>query len=123
MALTYFEILEQHDRLQVARDDLANAQHVLDGLELEQNVGIATALDVAQQATTVATLNASIPPLAQQLQQNIDALAILVGQMPESIDVSAGSLQQLTLPEDYLGSAESFRREMLRGTAPISTKS
>jgi outer membrane protein, multidrug efflux system len=98
VALTYFEILEQHDRLQVARDDLGNAQHVLDGLELEQKVGIATALDVAQQATTVATVNASIPPLVQQLQQNIDALAILVGQMPESIDVSDGSLQQLTLP-------------------------
>jgi outer membrane protein, multidrug efflux system len=98
VALTYFEILEQRDRLQVATDDLGNAQHVLDGLELEQKVGIATALDVAQQATTVATVNASIPPLAQQLRQSIDALAILVGQVPESIDVSDGSLQQLTLP-------------------------
>ncbi|MFI4906433.1 MAG: TolC family protein, partial [Steroidobacterales bacterium] len=87
VALTYFEVLEQHDRLEVAQDDLANAQQVLSGLELEQTVGTATALDVAQQATTVATLNASIPPLAQQLQQNIDALAILVGQLPESIDV------------------------------------
>jgi NodT family efflux transporter outer membrane factor (OMF) lipoprotein len=98
VALTYFEILEQRDRLQVATDDLGNAQHVLDGLELEQQVGIATALDVAQQATTVATVNASIPPLAQQLRQSIDALAILVGQVPESIDVSDGSLEQLTLP-------------------------
>jgi outer membrane protein, multidrug efflux system len=98
VALTYFEILEQRDRLQVATDDLGNAQHVLDGLELEQKVGIATALDVAQQATTVATVNASIPPLAQQLRQSIDALAILVGQVPESIDVSDGSLQELTLP-------------------------
>jgi outer membrane protein, multidrug efflux system len=98
VALTYFEVLEQHDRLQVAHDDLANAQHVLSGLELEQSVGTATALDVAQQATTVATLNASMPPLAQQLQQNIDALAILVGQLPESIDVAGGSLAQLTSP-------------------------
>jgi multidrug efflux system outer membrane protein len=98
VAMTYFEVLEQHDRLDVARDDLANAQHVLSGLELEQSVGTATALDVAQQATTVATLNASIPPLAQQLQQNIDALAILVGQMPESIEVGGGSLEQLTSP-------------------------
>jgi outer membrane protein, multidrug efflux system len=98
VAMTYFEVLEQHDRLDVARDDLANAQHVLSGLELEQSVGTATALDVAQQATTVATLNASIPPLAQQLQQNIDALAILIGQMPESIDVGGGSLEQLSLP-------------------------
>jgi len=98
VALTYFEVLEQHDRLEVAQDDLANAQQVLSGLELEQTVGTATALDVAQQATTVATLNASIPPLAQQLQQNIDALAILVGQLPESIDVGGGSLKQLTPP-------------------------
>jgi NodT family efflux transporter outer membrane factor (OMF) lipoprotein len=98
VALTYFEVLEQHDRLEVAQDDLANAQRVLSGLDLEQSVGTATALDVAQQATTVATLNASIPPLAQQLQQNIDALAILIGQMPETIDVGGGSLKQLTLP-------------------------
>jgi len=98
VALTYFEVLEQHDRLEVAQDDLANAQQVLSGLELEQTVGTATALDVAQQATTVATLNASIPPLAQQLQQNIDALAILVGQLPESIDVGGGVMQQLTPP-------------------------
>jgi outer membrane protein, multidrug efflux system len=98
VALTYFEVLEQHDRLAVAQDDLTNAQQVLTGLEFEQSVGTATALDVAQQATTVATLNASIPPLAQQLQQNIDALAILVGQLPESIDVGGGSLKELTLP-------------------------
>jgi multidrug efflux system outer membrane protein len=98
VAMTYFEVLEQQDRLAVARDDLANAQQVLDGLTLEQSVGIATALDVAQQATTVALLNASIPPLTLQLQQNIDALAILVGAVPESIDTGTGSLAQLTPP-------------------------
>jgi outer membrane protein, multidrug efflux system len=103
VAMTYFEVLEQHDRLQVARDDLANAQHVLDGLTFEQSVGTETALDVAQQATVVAILNASIPPLAQQLQQNIDALAILVGAMPESIDTGAGSLAQLTPPPIVAG--------------------
>jgi NodT family efflux transporter outer membrane factor (OMF) lipoprotein len=102
VAVTYFEVLEQRDRLEVAREDLANAQQVLSGLELEQSVGVATALDVAQQATTVATLNASIPPLAQQLRQNIDALAILLGQLPESIDVD-GSLSQLTPPPVIAG--------------------
>ena len=102
VAMTYFEALEQHDRLEVAREDLDNAQQVLSGLELEQSVGVATALDVAQQATTVATLNASIPPLAQQLQQNIDALAILIGEVPESIDVG-GSLGELTPPPVIAG--------------------
>ena len=37
--------------------------------------------------------------------------------------VDKASLQQLTVPEDYLGSAESFRREMLQSTTPISSKS
>lgn len=104
VALTYFEALEAHDRLAVAQDDLGNAQNILDGLELEQKVGIATALDVAQQATTVATVNASIPPLAQQLQQNIDALAILIGQSPQAVRVEIESgLDQLTPPPVIAG--------------------
>jgi len=104
VAITYFEALEAHDRLVVAQDDLANAQNILDGLELEQKVGIATALDVAQQATTVATVNASIPPLAQQLQQTIDALAILIGQSPQSLEVAIDtSLDQLTPPPVIAG--------------------
>lgn len=104
VALTYFQVLQAHDRLQVATDNLSNAQHILDGLELEQRVGVATALDVAQQETTVATINASIPPLAEQLQQNIDALAILIGQSPETLKVDIdASLSQLTPPPVIAG--------------------
>jgi multidrug efflux system outer membrane protein len=104
VALTYFQALEAHDRLLVARENLDNAQHILEGLELEQRVGVATALDVAQQATTVATVNATIPPLTQQLQQNIDALAILVGQSPQSIllEIQSG-LGDLTPPPVIAG--------------------
>jgi NodT family efflux transporter outer membrane factor (OMF) lipoprotein len=99
VALTYFQALAAHDRLVVAQDDLGNAQHILEGLELEQQVGVVTALDVAQQATTVAAVDASIPPLQQQLQQNIDALAILLGQTPEGVQFEiASSLDELTPP-------------------------
>lgn len=104
VAITFFEALEAHDRLVVAQDDLSNAQNILDGLVLEQQVGIATALDVAQQATTVATVNASIPPLAQQLEQSIDALAILIGQSPQSVQTAIdNSLDQLTPPPVIAG--------------------
>jgi outer membrane protein, multidrug efflux system len=104
VALTYFQALEAHDRLVVAQDNLANAQHILDGLQLEQQVGVATALDVAQQATTVATVNATIPPLAQQLQQNTDALAILVGESPQSIELALEtSLDDLKPPPVIAG--------------------
>jgi NodT family efflux transporter outer membrane factor (OMF) lipoprotein len=98
VAMSYFEVLEFHDRLQVAQQNLENAQTILKDLEFEATVGTATALDVAQQATTVATVNASIPPLQQQLRQSIDALAILIGQPPEQLDPGEGSLDALTLP-------------------------
>jgi outer membrane protein, multidrug efflux system len=104
VALTYFQALAAHDRLVVAQDDLNNAQHILDGLEFEQQVGVVNALDVAQQATTVATVNASIPPLQQQLQQNIDALAILLGQSPEQVQFEIDtSLDALTPPPVIAG--------------------
>ncbi|HEY6453046.1 MAG TPA: efflux transporter outer membrane subunit [Steroidobacteraceae bacterium] len=98
VAMSYFEVLEFQDRLQVAQQNYDNAQTILKDLELEARVGTATALDVAQQATTVATLDAAIPPLAQQLRQSMDALAILTGQPPELMTGDQGSLDALTLP-------------------------
>jgi NodT family efflux transporter outer membrane factor (OMF) lipoprotein len=85
VATTYFRILELRERFGVARDNLASAQKILDGLHLEQTVGIANALDVAQQETTVAALSATVPAIEQQLEQSVDALAILLGQSPESL--------------------------------------
>jgi outer membrane protein, multidrug efflux system len=98
VAMSYFEVLEFHDRLQVAQQNYENAKTILKGLEFEAEVGTATALDVAQQATTVATVNATIPPLQQQLRQSADALAILIGQTPEQVMPGDGSLDALTLP-------------------------
>jgi len=98
VAGTYFQALELRDRLAIADANLDNASKILHGLALQQHAGIATALDVAQQETVVATVNATIPPLRQQLRQSLDALAILLGSTPESVDVSHGSLDELGQP-------------------------
>jgi multidrug efflux system outer membrane protein len=98
VALTYFQSLEVRDRLAVAQGNLASAEAILRGLRLQLAAGIATALDVAQQETTVSTLSAAIPPLRQQLQQMIDALAVLTGQPPESVQVSTTVLADLSVP-------------------------
>jgi outer membrane protein, multidrug efflux system len=98
VASTYFQALEFRDRLQVARDNLANGEKILHGLQLEQTAGIATGLDVAQQETAVALLYAAIPPLQQQFRQSVAALAVLIGKTPESIDVDTGTLNDLASP-------------------------
>ena len=99
VATSYFQALELRDRLNVAEDNLASAEKTLDGLKLELKVGTMTALDVAQQETVVATLEAAVPPLKQQLLQTIDALAILIGKPPEAVNVAAGTLTDLSEPQ------------------------
>lgn len=99
VANTYFAVLALQERVSIAESDLASAEKILRGLQLEQTVGTAAALDVAQQATLVATVNATIPPLRQQLRQNIDALAILIGKTPEELDITRGRLDDVNLPQ------------------------
>ena len=108
VASTYFQTLELRDRLQVARQNLQNGEKILRGLSFEQEVGTATGLDVAQQATVVALLYAAIPPLEEQLKQTIYALAVLVGKTPESVDVDAGSLTELKAPQVVSGMPSSL---------------
>ena len=65
---------------------------------LQESAGIATGLDVAQQETAVALLDAAIPPLLQQFRQTVNALAVLIGKTPESVEVDTGTLSALTRP-------------------------
>src|ERR1700730_4735602 len=98
VATTYFQALELRDRIQVAQQNLENGRKILDGFRLERSAGTATGLDVAQQETTVAVLDAAIPPLLQQFRQTVYALAVLIGATPESLAVDTGTLTSLSSP-------------------------
>lgn len=98
VATTYFQALGVQDRLQVARDNLANAENVLGVIRARAQVGSAMELDIAQQETIVAGLRAAIPPLQQQLSQALDALAILINQPPDAVKLMAQSLMPLSVP-------------------------
>ena len=103
VASSYFQALELRDRIEVAEHNLANGEHILRGLRAEQVAGTATGLDVAQQETTVALLYAAIPPLQEQFRQTVYALAVLIGQTPESLDLSGGTLTALKTPQVVAG--------------------
>lgn len=98
IADTYFSVLALRDRLRIARANLASAQQTLQGLKTDEEVGTSNALDVAQQDTVVATVAATIPPLEQQERQQIDALAILTGQTPQSFEIATSSLADVSAP-------------------------
>lgn len=99
VAATCFQAMASHDRLEVAQQDLTTAQEILRGLKVQASVGVANALDVAQQETAVATLSATIPPLQQQFRQSVNALAVLVGKPPQELEFPGGKLTDLLEPQ------------------------
>jgi NodT family efflux transporter outer membrane factor (OMF) lipoprotein len=98
VANTYFTIVAASDRLNVARSNLENAVHILDAVQARVVAGTASALDIAQQESVVAEQRAALPPLTQQLRQNMNALAILVGRLPEEMTLTNTGLAMVNLP-------------------------
>src|SRR3974390_584281 len=98
VATAYFLVLESQDRLRTAHENLAASSRILTLIQQRSSAGTASALDVAQQESLVATVRASIPPLDQTLRQNIATRALLIGRPPEYLVVKGGSLFRLAIP-------------------------
>ena len=98
VAGTWFQALALQDRLDVAARNLGDAEQVLAAVNARAQVGTASQLDVAQQGALVAGLRARVPGLRSQLEQQINALAVLTGRPPAAILVRPGTLAALSLP-------------------------
>jgi len=98
VANTYFQAISLSDRIRVTRDNLANARKLLDLVEAQRRAGKVSGLEVERQRSQVATTEAAIPSLLQQLQQTRDALAVLLGKNPGEVGITQESLRPLSLP-------------------------
>lgn len=98
VASTYFDAVALRQRLAIARENLAAARQVLKLVQIQMAQGAATALDLAQQRTAVATFEAQIPTLQQQLEADQSSLATLLGRAPGGTTVELAKLDALTLP-------------------------
>lgn len=99
VATTWFTALAFEDRLAVAQRNLHDAEEILRAIQGRLDAGTASALDVAQQGALVAGLRANIPNFRSNAQQQINALGVLTGKLPEDIRVAPGTLNTLSLPE------------------------
>ena len=98
VANTYFTILAAQDQLRVTRQNLAAAERILNLIKTQFAGGTASQLDVSQQEALVATQRAAIPPLEATRDQNIAALAVLVGRAPANFSVRGGSTSAIAVP-------------------------
>jgi outer membrane protein, multidrug efflux system len=98
VATAYFQYIGLTDQLQVAEEQLARARHTLSGLTELARSGAVPTLDVVQQQTIVDGLTAQPPMIRQQIEHVHTALAILVGTLPEELQLAPESLSDLTEP-------------------------
>ena len=98
VATAYFLVLSSQDRIRIARQNIESASRVLTLIRQRFDAGTASALEVAQQETLLASQQADLPLLDETLRQNIATLALLVGRAPALLKVRGGSLYRLTVP-------------------------
>lgn len=99
VANTWFEWLGAGERLQIARDNLAIAERVLRVVDARYRNGVASALDLAQQTSTVLSQRSALIPLELQLRQTRSALALLLGRMPQGLRLADERLGALRVPD------------------------
>lgn len=85
-------------QLDATQQLVAINQHMLEILQRQYAKGYASRLDVAAQTTQLAQVNATLPPLVMQLQQQQHLLAVLVGRTPGEAPPPAFTLDGFTLP-------------------------
>jgi NodT family efflux transporter outer membrane factor (OMF) lipoprotein len=98
VANAYFQVLASQDRIRTAERNIASATRILEAIKQRFKAGTGTDLDVAQQESVLANQRAAVPPLRQTLDQNINALALLVSRPPESLRIAGGSMNQISTP-------------------------
>ncbi|MGA9705495.1 efflux transporter outer membrane subunit, partial [Pseudomonas sp.] len=94
----YAQTLAARQRQQIAELNLANARNVLDLVQTRYDAGSATALELAQQKSLVASQQRQLPLIQQLAEESQITLAALLGQPVQALDLGNEPFQALTWP-------------------------
>ena len=99
----FIEYLSLLDRIRNAAWTRTTLTNMQEAVRERVEGGEATNLQLAQQAAAVAASKAVIPVLELQLNQRINAIALLVGKAPSQIQIKSNTLKDIKLPETLPG--------------------
>lgn len=98
VANSYAQTLAFDEQLRIARLNLANAQRVLHVVQTRYDAGSATALELAQQKSLVASQQRQVPRVAQQVQEARISLALLLGEPVQRLTLDDTPFAHLQWP-------------------------
>ena len=105
----YFNLLALRERAAIVNEDITAINSILDVIKLKVTTGKSSHLDLAQEQAQFEAVQVQLTMLNEQEVEAHDALAVLVGQPPETLDVKANSTESIHplivapgLPSDLL---------------------
>lgn len=98
VASTYFNLLNARQRLVIADNNLKNAHEVLNIVQARYDAGTVSALDLARQQASLAASEAQRASTLQNVSIAENALAVLVGQVPQTLQIAGEDLKGVTVP-------------------------
>ncbi len=118
VAKGYFNLLNLEERLKIADQNLESSRELLRIVQARYAAGATTLLDVAQQKADLANAEAARAGIEKQRDFARSALAVLVGQTPQSLKIEKGELRSLPVPQIAPGQPSSLveRRPDIRAS-------
>jgi multidrug efflux system outer membrane protein len=98
VANTYCSVLALRRRIAIANEDILAIRGILTTIELRVSTGTSSHLDLAQERAQLESVEAELPLLLQQELEARVALAVLLGQTPETLEVKASNLESFRPP-------------------------
>lgn len=100
---TYFEALATRDRIRIAQENVRVATRLRGIIKQRVDAGSSTAIDLAQQDYVISQLRSTIPQLRTIAEQDVFALATLLGELPETVEIRATTLSRAHAPTVFPG--------------------
>jgi len=102
IAQTYVQVRTTQAQLEYARQNVGIQQKALDLARRRVEGGVAANVDEFQAESNLASTEAEIPPLEQQLHQSLNRLAVLLGHCPGSLHDPLALPAPIPSVPDYL---------------------
>ncbi|MDR3265938.1 MAG: efflux transporter outer membrane subunit, partial [Synergistaceae bacterium] len=99
VTLTYLSLRTLQERLRIARENLELRTDTLELLQSQYAAGLTNALAMNQAQYSVEQTRASIPMLRTSVEETLNALAVLVGKLPGSLEILLGEQKPLPKPD------------------------
>jgi NodT family efflux transporter outer membrane factor (OMF) lipoprotein len=103
VAESYFSLLGLRERLVIAKDNLNISVQLMSIVEAKYKSGSVGLLDVSRQRTSLLSQQASVESLELQSSQAKNALAVLVGSLPQGFEVNSDAFWEFKLPSVEAG--------------------